>query len=86
MMVLGCNRLDETWSRLSIHRTVHMTIHIHVPKEKRTKSKPSRNKGRFVGYKISHMEIYCKENKAPNMTLHIPLIHLITLHIIMKSQ
>jgi hypothetical protein len=50
----GCRRkhirwsLAKTWSRISIHRVVHMTIHIHVTKEKRMKSEPSEKKGTFV--------------------------------------
>jgi hypothetical protein len=67
----GCRRkqirwsLAETWSRLSRHRVVYMTVHIHVTKEKRTKSEPSGKKGTFVGYRVSHMEIDCEEQKAP---------------------
>jgi hypothetical protein len=63
----GCRRqhirwpLAETWSRVSRHRVVYMTIHIHVMKEKRTKSKPSGKKGTFAGYRVSHIEIDCKE-------------------------
>jgi hypothetical protein len=49
-----------------------MTVHIHVPKEKRTKLKPSGKKGTFAGYKVSHMEIDCKEQKAPKMTIQDP--------------
>jgi hypothetical protein len=55
----GCRRkqirwpLDETWSRLSKHRVVYMIVHIHVMKEKRTKSEPSSKKGTFAGYKVS---------------------------------
>jgi hypothetical protein len=88
----GCRRqhirwsLAETWSRLSRHRVVYMTVHIHVMKEKRTKSKPSGKKGTFVGYRVSHMEIDCKEQKALKMTVQIPLVQLITLQIIRKSQ
>jgi hypothetical protein len=40
-----------------------MTVYIHVPKKKRTKLKPSGKKGTFVRYKVSHMEIDCKEKK-----------------------
>jgi hypothetical protein len=63
----GCRRkhirwsLVETWSRLSKHRVMYMTVHINVMKEKRTKSEPYDKKGTFVGYKVSHMEIDCKE-------------------------
>jgi hypothetical protein len=84
----GCRRkhirwsLAETWSRLSRHRVVYMTVHIPVTKEKRTKSEPSGKKGTFV----SHIEIDCKEQKAPKMTVQIPLVQLITLQIIGKSQ
>jgi hypothetical protein len=88
----GCRRqqirwsLAETWSRLSRHRVVYMTVHIHVMKEKRTKSEPSGKKGTFAGYRVSHMEIDCKEQKALKMTVQIPLVQLITLQIIRKSQ
>jgi hypothetical protein len=51
-----------------------MTRHIPVTKEKRTKSEPFGEKGTFVGYRVSDMEIYCKEHKAPKMTVHIPLV------------
>ena len=63
-----------------------MTIHIHVMKEKRTKSKPSGKKGTFARYKVSHMEIDSKEQKALKMTVQFPLVQLITLQIIKKSQ
>jgi hypothetical protein len=76
--------LAETWSRLSRHRVVYMTVHIHVTK--RTKSELSGKKGTFAGYRVSHMEIDCEEQKAPKMTIHIPLVQLITLQIIRKSQ
>jgi hypothetical protein len=56
-----------------------MTIYIHVPKKKKMK------KGTFARYKVSHMEIDCKDKKAPNMTKQIPLVQLITLQIIRKS-
>jgi hypothetical protein len=56
--------LDETWSRLSRHRAVYMTVHIHVTKEKRDKLEPSSEKGTFAGYRVSHMEIDCEEQKA----------------------
>jgi hypothetical protein len=62
-----------------------MTVYIHVPKKKRTKLKPSGKKGTFARYKVSHMEIDCKEKKAPKMTKQIPLVQLITLQIIRKS-
>jgi hypothetical protein len=78
--------LAETWSRLSKHRVVYMTVHIHVMKEKRTKSKLSGKKGTFAGYKVPHMEIDYKEQKAPKMIVQIPLVQLITLQIIKKSQ
>jgi hypothetical protein len=67
----GCRRkhiiwsLYKTWSRLSRHRVVYMTINIHVTKEKRTKSEPSGKKGTFAGYRVSHMEIDCEEKKDP---------------------
>jgi hypothetical protein len=38
-----------------------MTIYIHVSKKKRTNSKPSGKKGTFAGYKVSHMDIDCKD-------------------------
>jgi hypothetical protein len=74
----GCRRqhirwsLAEMWNRVSIHRAVYMTVHIHVMKEKRTKSKPSGKKGTFAGYKVSHIEIDCNEQKAPKITIQIP--------------
>jgi hypothetical protein len=42
-------------------------------------------KGTFARYIVSHMEIDCKEQKAPKMTEQIPLVQLITLQIIRKS-
>jgi hypothetical protein len=42
-------------------------------------------KGTFVRYNVSHMEIDCEEQKAPKITDKIPLVQLITLHIIRKS-
>jgi hypothetical protein len=77
--------LAKTWIIISRHRFVYMIIHIHVMKEKRTKSKLSGKKGTFAGYRVSHMEIDCKEKKAMNMTIYIPLFPLITLQIIRKS-
>jgi hypothetical protein len=62
-----------------------MTIHIHVPKKKRSMLKPSGKKGTFMGYRVSHMEIDCKEQKAPKMTLQIHLVQLITFQIVRKS-
>jgi hypothetical protein len=56
-----------------------MIVYIHVLKKKRSKSKPSLNKSTFVGYRVSHIKIYCKEKKAPKMTIQIPLVQLITL-------
>jgi hypothetical protein len=38
------------------------------------KLKPSGKKGTFVRYIVSHMEIDCKEKKAPKMTEQIPLV------------
>jgi hypothetical protein len=64
---------------------VYTTIYIHAPKKKRTKLKPSGKKDTFVRYKVYHMEIDCKEKKAPKMTEQIPLVHMITLQIIKKS-
>jgi hypothetical protein len=53
----GGNRLDglwfETWSKLSRHGVVDMTVYIHVPKEKRKKLEPFGKKGTFVGYRVS---------------------------------
>jgi hypothetical protein len=63
-----------------------MTVYIHVLKKKRTKLKPSGKKGTFARYKVSHMKIDCKEQKAPRMTVQIPLVQLITHQIIGKSQ
>jgi hypothetical protein len=40
----------------------------------------------IVGYKVFHIEIDFKEQKTPKMTIHIPLVKLITLQIIRKSQ
>jgi len=63
-----------------------MTVYIHVLKKKRTKSEPSGKKGNFAGYtRVSHMEIDCKEQKAPKMTVQINLVQLITLQIMRKS-
>ena len=42
-----------------------MTIYIHVLKVKRTKLEPSGKKDTFVGYRVSHMETDCEEQKAP---------------------
>jgi hypothetical protein len=50
------------------------------------KSKPSGEKGTFVGYRVSHIRIDCKEQKDLKMTVQIPLVQLITLQIIGKSQ
>jgi hypothetical protein len=67
----GCRRkqirwsLGETWSKLSRHRAMHMIAQIHVTKKKRTKSEPSGKKDTFVGYRVSHMEIECEEQKDP---------------------
>jgi hypothetical protein len=55
-------------------------------KEKQMKSKPFGKKGTFEGYGVSHIEIDCKEKKAPKMNVQIPLVQLITLQIIGKSQ
>jgi hypothetical protein len=56
-----------------------MTVYIHVPKKKKTK------KGNFARHIVSHMNIDCKEQKAPKMIENIPLVQLITLQIIRKS-
>jgi hypothetical protein len=53
--------LAETWRKLSRHKVVYMIVHIHVMKEKRTKSKPSSKKGTFAGNKVSYMDIDGKE-------------------------
>jgi hypothetical protein len=42
-----------------------MTVYIHVPNKKRTNTKPSGKKGTFAKYKISHMEIDCREPEEP---------------------
>jgi hypothetical protein len=55
-----------------------MTAYIHVSKKNRM------NKGNFVRYKVSHMDIDCKDQKDPNMTKTIPLFQFITLQIIRK--
>jgi hypothetical protein len=47
--------------------------------------KNRRKKGTFARYRVSHMEIDCKEQKAPKMTKQIPLVQLIILWIIKKS-
>jgi hypothetical protein len=41
-----------------------MTVYIHVPKQKRMKLEPSRKKGTFMRYRVSHMGIDCEEKKA----------------------
>jgi hypothetical protein len=46
------------------HRVVEMTVYIHVLKEKKTKLEPSINKGNFVVYRDSHMEIDSEEHEA----------------------
>jgi hypothetical protein len=51
-----------------------MTRNILVIKEKRMKLEPSSEKGNFAGYKVSHMDIDCKEKKALNMIIQIPLV------------
>jgi hypothetical protein len=61
--------LVETWRRLSKHGTLHMTIHIHVPKEKRIMLKPYGNKDTFARYTVYHMDIDCKENNSPKMII-----------------
>jgi hypothetical protein len=43
-------------------KTMSMTIYIHVSKEMKKKL--------FLRSKVSHMEIDCKEQKAPKMTKH----------------
>jgi hypothetical protein len=42
-----------------------MTIYIHIPKAKKTKLEPSKNKDTFVGYRVFHMEIDEEEQVAP---------------------
>ena len=54
--VAGGNILDETWSRLSKSYTSH------VPKKMKKKL--------LLRYRVSHMEIDCKEQKAPKMIKH----------------
>jgi hypothetical protein len=67
VIVVGGKNLDgiwfQTWSILSRQEVVYMIVYIHVPK--RTKLEPSRKKGNFMGYKVSHMDIDCEEKKAP---------------------
>jgi hypothetical protein len=53
--------LAEILNKLSIHRSVYMTIHIHVMKEKRMKSKHSGKKGTSMRYIVSHIDIDSKE-------------------------
>jgi hypothetical protein len=43
-------------------QTMYMTIYIHVPKKMKKKL--------FLRSRVSHMEIDCKEQKAPKMTEH----------------
>jgi hypothetical protein len=73
VMVAVGNRLDglyfNTWSRLSRHRVLYMTVYIHVPKVKRTNLEPSGKKDTFLGYKVFHVEIDCEEKKALMMTI-----------------
>jgi hypothetical protein len=38
-----------------------MPVYVHVLKEKKTKLEPSGNKGTFVGYRESNMEIDSEE-------------------------
>jgi formaldehyde-activating enzyme involved in methanogenesis len=52
-------------------KVVYMTVYIHVSKKKKKKVT-------FARYKASHMEIDCKDQKAPKMTEQIPLVQLIT--------
>jgi hypothetical protein len=72
-MVSVGNRLDgldfNTWSILSRHRFLYMTVYIHVPKVKRMKLEPSRKKDTFLGYKVFHMDIDCEEKKYLMMTI-----------------
>jgi hypothetical protein len=56
-----------------------MVVYIHVPKRKKSK------KGTFARYIVSHMDINCKEKKAPKMTKKIPTLQLITLQMIKNS-
>jgi hypothetical protein len=67
MTVARGNILYETWGRLSRHRFMYMTVCIHVMKEKRIKSDPSKKKVTFVRYKVSNMDIDCKEHMAPKI-------------------
>ena len=41
-------------------QVVYMTVYIYVPKKMKKKL--------LLRYKVSHMEIDCKEQKAPKMT------------------
>jgi hypothetical protein len=46
-------------TRSCIHDSIHPCT-----EEKRTKLEPYRKKGTFMGYRVSHMEIDCEEQKA----------------------
>jgi hypothetical protein len=43
-------------------QVLYMTVYIHVPKKMKKKL--------LLRYRLYHMEIDCKEQKAPNMTEH----------------
>jgi hypothetical protein len=45
-----------------ITQVVYMTVYIHVPKKMKKKL--------FLRSRVSHMEIDCKEQKAPKMAKH----------------
>ena len=45
-------------------QVVYMTVYFHVPKKMKKKKKL------ILRYRVSHMEIDCKEQKAPKMNEH----------------
>jgi hypothetical protein len=76
----GCRRqqfrwsLAKTWSRLSRHRVVYMIVHIHVTKEGGRSQNLLARRVLLQDTRVSHMEIDCKEKKAPKMTKQISLV------------
>jgi len=75
--------LVVTWNKLSRYGAMYTIVHIHIMK--RIKLELSSKKDTFTWYIVSHMEIDCEEQKALNMTIHIPLFWKIILQIIRKS-
>jgi hypothetical protein len=67
-----------------MEQTIQIRIFIHDRIHPCTKKKNT-NKGTFARYIVFHVDIDCKEQKGPMMTEQIPLVQLITLHIIRKS-